>query len=229
MSLSLDCRACGKVYVIKSMGRIVTGEEATMLQAALSRSMLEFRHVVLDVSETTRLDSTGMGLLVRFLTHARNRGGDLRLAAPQPFFRSLLEMTKLSSIFRVYDSDEQAIVSFLEEPLELHPVPKGVGPLVLFVDQSPDLCAFVRTLLDHQGYVVVSTCRMRDARILLSASDVAYIVLGPDCCELPSDNVVDSLKLLAPKAVTVKLERGFELGDPERASQELLRKMQPQA
>ena len=138
-------------------------------------------------------------------------------------------MTKLSSIFRVYDSDEQAIVSFLKEPLELHPVPKGVGPLVLFVDQSPDLCAFVRTLLDHQGYVVVSTCRMRDARILLSASDVAYIVLGPDCCELPSDNVVDSLKLLAPKAVTVKLERGFELGDPERASQELLRKMQPQA
>jgi anti-sigma B factor antagonist len=229
MSLSLDCRACGKVYVIKSMGRIVTGEEATMLQAALSRAMLEFRHVVLDLSETTRLDSTGMGLLVRFLTHARNRGGDLRLAAPQPFFRTLLQMTKLSSIFRVYDSDEQAIVSFLKEPQELHPMPKGVGPLVLFVDQSPDLCAFVRTLLDHQGYVVISTCRMRDARILLSASDVAYIVLGPDCSELPSDNVVDSLKLLAPKAMTVKLERGFELGDPESASQELLRRMQPQA
>ncbi len=229
MSLSLDCRACGNVYVVKCMGRIVTGDEVTMLQATLNRTVIEFRHVVLDVSEATRLDSTGMGLLVRFLAHVRNRGGDMRLAAPQPFFRKLLEMTKLSSIFRVYDSDEEAIVSFLKEPLELHPLPKGVGPLVLFVDQSPDLCAFVRTLLDHQGYVVVSTCRMRDAKILLSASDVAYIVLGPDCSELPSDNVVESLKLLAPKAVTVKLERGFEQVDPERASQELLQRMRPQA
>lgn len=228
MSLSLDCRACGKVYVIKCVGRIVTGDEATTLQAALNRAVMEFRHVVLDVSETQRLDSTGMGLLVRFLTHMRNRGGDLRLAAPQPFLRSLLQMTKLSSIFRIYDSEEEAIVSFLKEPLELHPAPKGAGPMVLFVDQSPDLCAFVRTLLDHQGYVVVSTCRMRDAKILLTASEVAYIVLGPDCSELPSDNVVDSLKLLAPKAVTVRLERGFELVDPDRASQELLRRMQPQ-
>jgi anti-anti-sigma factor len=229
MSLSLDCRACGKVYVIKSIGRIVTGEEATTLQAAMNRAVMEFRHVVLDISEVTRIDSSGMGLLVRFLSHVRSRGGDLRLAAPQPFFRRLLEMTKLSSIFRVYDSDEQAIVSFLKEPQELHPTPKGVGPLVLFVDQSPDLCAFVRTLLDHQGYVVVSTCRMRDAKILLTASEVAYIVLGPDCSELPSDNVADSLKLLAPKAMTVKLERGFELGDPEHAGAELLRRMQPQA
>lgn len=226
MSLSLDCRPCGNVYVIKCIGRIVTGDEATTLQAALNRAVMEFRHIVLDVSETPRIDSSGMGLLVRFLSHVRNRGGDLRLAAPQPFLRTLLQVTKLTSIFRVYDSDEEAIVSFLKEPQELHPMPKGVGPLVLFVDRSPDLCAFVRTLLDHQGYVVISTCRMRDARILLTASDVEYIVLGPDCAELASDNVVDSLKLLAPQAVTVQLERGFELGDPENASQELLRRMQ---
>jgi len=230
MSLSLDSRACGKVYVIKCAGQIVTGEEVTILQAALNRAVLEFRHLVLDVAEATRLDSTGLGLLVRFLSHVRNRGGDLRLAAPQPFFRKLLEMTKLSTIFRVYDSEEEAIVSFLKEPLELHAATKGVGPLVLFVDQSPDLCAFVRTLLDRQGYVVISTCRMRDAKILLTASsDVEYIVLGPDSSELPSDNVVGSLKLLAPKAVTVQLERGFELGDPERAGEELLRRMQPPA
>jgi hypothetical protein len=54
-------------------------------------------------------------------------------------------------------------------------------------------------------------------------------VLGPDNSELASDNVVDSLKLLAPKAVIIQLEREFELGDPEQASQELLRRMQPPA
>ena len=232
MSLALESRPCGKVYVIRCVGRIVTGEEATTLQAALNRGVLEFRHLVLDLAEVTRLDSTGMGLLVRFLSHTRNRGGDLRLAAPQPFVRTLLEVTKLSTLFHVYDSDEEAIVSFVKDPLELHPKTEGVGPLVLFLDRSPDLCAFVRTLLDRQGYVVISTCRMRDAKILLSASgasDVEYIVLGPDCSELPADNVADSLKLLAPKAAVVRLERGFELSDPEQAGSELLQRMQARA
>ena len=229
MSLSLDCRPCGKVYVIRCAGRIVTGEESTTLQAAFNRASLEFRQVVLDIGQVTRVDSTGMGLLVRFLSHTRNRGGDLRLAAPQPFVRTLLEMTKLSSVFRVYDSEEEAIVSFVKEPLPVSAAGKNSGPVVLFIDQSPDLCAFVRTFLDRNGYDVLSTCRMRDARTLLSASSVDYIVLGPDSSQLPADNVIDSPKLLAPKAVAVQLESGFELGDPERAGLELLRKIQPRS
>jgi len=226
MSLSLECRPCGKVYVIRCVGRIVTGEEATTLQAAFNRASLEFRQVVMDIAEVSRLDSTGMGLLVRFLSHTRNRGGDLRLAAPQAFVRTLLEVTKLSTVFRVYDSEEAAIVSFVKEPQSASSAVKSNGPVVLFVDQSPDLCAFVRTFLDRNGYEVLSTCRMRDARTLLSASSVDYIVLGPDSSQLPSDNVIDSLKLLAPKAVTVQLESGFQLGDPERAGAELLQRIQ---
>jgi len=226
MSLSLECRPCGKVYVIRCVGRIVTGEEATTLQAAFNRGVLEFKQLVLDFSQVTRLDSTGMGLLVRFLSHTRNRGGDLRLAGPQPFVRTLLEVTKLSTVFRVYDSEEEAIVSFVREPLSATAAVKNSGPVVLFVDQSPDLCAFVRTFLDRNGYEVLSTCRMRDARTLLSASSVDYIVLGPDSSQLPADNVIDSLKLLAPKAITVRLESGFELVDPERAGSELLQRIQ---
>ena len=226
MSLSLECRPCGKVYVIRCVGRLVSGEETTTLQAAFNRASMEFRQVVLDIAELTRVDSTGMGLLVRFLSHSRTRGGDLRLAAPQPFVRTLLEMTKLSTVFRVYDSDEEAIVSFVKGPSPVSPAAKNSGPVVLFVDQSPDLCAFVRTFLERHGYDVLSTCRMRDARTLMTASRVDYIVLGPDNSQLPSDNVIDSLKLLAPQAVTVQLESGFELRDPERAGSELLQKMQ---
>ena len=226
MSLSLESRPCGKVYLIKCVGRIVTGEESSVLQAAINRALIEFSRLVLDVSEVDRVDSSGMGLLVRFLSHTRNHGGDLRLAAPQNFFRTLLQMTKLSTIFRIYDNEEEAIISFLKEPATQNPAVGKPGPLVLFVDQSPDLCAFVRTMLNRHGYEVLSTCRMRDARTLLSAADVDFIVLGPENSQLPSDNVAASLKLLAPKAVTVQLERGFELGDPERASSELLQRMQ---
>ena len=109
------------------------------------------------------------------------------------------------------------------------PGTKNAGPLVLFVDQSPDLCAFVRTLLHHHGYEVLSTCRLRDAKTLLSAAKVDYIVLGPDSSQLASHNVVEALKPLAPHANTVLLENGFKLADPERASLELLQRMQAQS
>ena len=226
MSLSLDSRHCGRVFVIKCAGRIVTGEEITILEACISRGLLESSRIVVQAGAVSRVDSTGMGLLVRFLSHTRNRGGDLRLAAPPPFLTNLLQMTKLATIFRIYDSEDEAIVSFLKEPALSQPIGLKAGPVVLFVDQSPDLCAFVRTLLQHHGYEVLSTCRMHDAKTLLSAAKVDYIVLGPDSSPLPADSAAASLKSLAPKASTILLQKDFKHGDAEEAGQELLRLMQ---
>jgi DNA-binding response OmpR family regulator len=98
---------------------------------------------------------------------------------------------------------------------------------VLFLDESPDLCAFVRTLLNGHGYEVLSTCRLHDARLLLKAATVDYLVLGPDNDKLSDDAVVTSLKSLAPTATTVLLDSGFRVGDPESAGSALLQKMQP--
>ncbi len=229
MPLSLDSRYCGRVFVIKCVGRIVTGEEITMLEACINRGLRESTRIVVQAGEVTRVDSTGMGLLVRFLSHTRNRGGDLRLATTPPFLDNLLRLTKLSTIFRIYDSEEEAIVSFLKEPGLAHTGDAHAGPLVLFVDQSPDLCAFVRTLLQHHGYEVLSTCRMHDAKTLLSAAKVDYIVLGPDSSFLPSDRAATSLKSLAPKASTVLLQNDFKHSDAEQAGLELLRLMQQRA
>ena len=226
MSLSLDSRYCGRVFVIKCAGRIVTGEEITTLESCMNRGLRESTRIVVQAGEVTRVDSTGMGLLVRFLSHARNRGGDLRLAAVPPFLDNLLRLTKLATIFRTYDSEDEAIVSFLKEPALSNPGGADTGPLVLFVDQSPDLCAFVRTLLQHHGYEVLSTCRMHDAKTLLSAAEVDYIVLGPDSSSLPADRAATSLKSLAPKASTVLLQKNFKHGDAEQAGLELLRLMQ---
>src|SRR5580704_8220186 len=98
MSLSLDSRHCGRVFVIKCVGRIVTGEEVTVLEACISRGLRESTRIIVQAGEVSRVDSTGMGLLVRFLSHTRNRGGDLRLAAVPPFFSNLLRLTKLTTI-----------------------------------------------------------------------------------------------------------------------------------
>jgi hypothetical protein len=76
---------------------------------------------------------------------------------------------------------------------------------------------------------VLSTCRVHDAKMLLSAAKVEYIVLGPDCSQLPSDIVIASLKPLAPLAQTVQLQSDFKYEDAERAGRELLQSIRASA
>ncbi len=112
------------------------------------------------------MDSIGLGLLVRYMTKLRKRGGDLRLAAPPPFAVSLLDMTMLSSVIQTHPTEQDAILSFLNKPPEQKAQEKR-GPRVLVVDSSADLCAFVRSVLLQHGFDVQSTGLVRDAKILL--------------------------------------------------------------
>jgi len=226
MSLSLESRHCGSVYVVRCSGNIVTGKESALLEEALKRGLREFTRVVLDASGVDRVDSSGMGLMVRFLWHTRTRGGDLRLAAPSPILIKLLELTKLSAVFRIYDTEEAAIVSFLKEGALTTAESANTGPRVLFLDPSPDTCAFVRALLARHGYRVLSTGLMGDAKILLSASSVDIIVLGPDCGTLSAPAAVNVLQQLAPAAKMVVLETEFKSRAADEAGADLLERIQ---
>ncbi len=226
MSLSLESRHCGSVYIVRCAGRIVSGEESRTLEEALQRGLREFTRVVLHVEQVNRVDSAGMGLMVRFLWHTRNRNGDLRLSAPQPFLITLLNVTKLSSVFRIYPDEESAIVSFLKEGSIAPAESANTGPRVLFLDPSPDTCAFVRALLSRHGYRVLSTGLMGDAKILLSASSVDVIVLGPESGGLAAPATLKVLQQLAPSAKTVVLEREFKSRAADEAGVALLERIQ---
>lgn len=226
MPLNLESRHCGKVYIIRCAGRIVTGAEVGELESAIHFALREFTRIVLELSQVDRIDSTGMGLLVRFLTSVRNRGGDLRLAAPTSFLVTLLEMTRLTSILRIYPSEDDAILSFYSEAAPVSQDPAASSKRVLFLDQSADLCAFVRHLLGSHGYDVHSTMLVRDAKVLLRASQVDVIVLGPGSEHLPSETVASSLKTVAPLAAMLQLEADFRHGDPHEAGRTLLNLIQ---
>src|SRR5450631_1745772 len=217
MSLAVESRHCGSVYVVRCAGRIVSGEESKVLDDALQRGLREFNRIVLNLAAVSRIDSAGMGLIVRFLWHLRNRRGDLRLAEPAPFATELLDLTKLSTVFHTYPSEEAAIVSFLQEGVHAPSESDNSGPRVLFLDPSPDTCAFVRAVLARHGYRVLSTGLMGDAKILLSASSVDVIILGPDSGALATTGTLEVLRKLAPSAKTVVLEREFKSRSADEA------------
>jgi anti-anti-sigma factor len=221
MPLSLKSRACGNVFVIHCHGRIVIGVEADSLEAALELAAHETSRIVLSVSEVDRVDSIGIGLLVRFATRLRKRGGDLRLAGPPAFLTSLLELTMLTGILPAHPTEADALLSFLKQA-PAFPTHGQSGPRVLVLDQSADLCGFVRTVLTQQGFDVKSANYFHDAKILLQVDHVDYILVGPDTAQLCYETVLGSLKVLAPKATTLQLAADFKCQDAMEASETLL-------
>lgn len=64
--------------------------------------------IVVDLGETTFLDSSGLGALIGGLKAARQAGGDLRVARPTPAVVSVFELTNLDRVLRARDSVETA-------------------------------------------------------------------------------------------------------------------------
>jgi anti-anti-sigma factor len=225
MSLVLSSRHLGNVYIIHCKGRIAMGDEVKALEAELRFCTREFARVVLNVAEITRLDSTGIGLLVRHATNLHKAGGDIRLAAPPPFIVNLLNLANLSKFLRVFETEEEAILSFLQHQ-PTHKVEKH-GTRVLFFDQSPDLCAFVRAVLTQHGFDVKWTCNFGDAKILLRIEDVDYILVGPGTPQLSSETALRNLRAIAPRPVGLHLASDFNAQDAHEATEVLLGLFQP--
>jgi anti-anti-sigma factor len=221
MLLSLSSRFVGNIYIIRCVGRVILGEEVKALEAALEAGAREFTKVVLDLSEVNRLDSIAIGLLVRYAERLGKAGGGLRLAAAPPFVVNLLNMTKLSGLLRSFPTEEEAIGSFLEQGA-LQGGQEKRGLRVVVVDESADLCTFVRTVLMQHGFDVKSTCSFRDAKTLLGVDEVEYIVVGPGTPQLSSETVLSTLTALAPKAKAMRLAADFKIRDAREATDALL-------
>lgn len=68
--------------------------------------------IVLDVEEVPTIDSSGIGMLVRYLTTAKQGGGAIRLLKPSKFTMQTLKMVGLLNLFATFDDLPQAVASF---------------------------------------------------------------------------------------------------------------------
>lgn len=221
MPLHVDPRYVGNVCVLECRGSIVIGAEAKQLEAALQLAAKEFTRIVMAVNRVDRLDSIGLGLLVRSADAFRKRGGDLRLAESPQFMAQLLAMTKLDGFLKVYSSEDEAILSFLRQPFA-EKAPDQPGHRVLVIDRSPEIGALVRAVLTQHGYQVKTVSLVSDARMLLNFHEVDYILFGPATTEAAAKDGAVSLRSLAPKAVPLSLKAEFATCDACQAAEVLL-------
>ena len=112
MQLKLNTRMDKGVTVIDCDGRIVFGEESALLRDTLKKMIVENSQIVLNLGRISYIDSGGLGTLVALYTSAQNAGGAVKLANLTQRVDDLLQVTKLLTVFEVYDSEEKAIASF---------------------------------------------------------------------------------------------------------------------
>jgi anti-sigma B factor antagonist len=112
MNLKLDTREVDGVIIVNCQGRIVFGEESNYLRENLKQILKTSNKVVLNLSGVSYIDSGGLGTLVGVYSSARAAGADIKLTGLGQRLRDVLQITKLVTVFEVYDNEQQAIAAF---------------------------------------------------------------------------------------------------------------------
>ena len=113
MSVKLSNRQVGDVTVVDAAGRITLGEGASTLRDSMRDLAAKgSKKLLLNLSEVSYIDSSGIGEMVSSYTTVTNHGGQLKLLGLSKRVKDLLQITKLYTVFEVFDDEASAVRSF---------------------------------------------------------------------------------------------------------------------
>jgi anti-sigma B factor antagonist len=113
VALMLTSGEVDGVAVVWLDGRVVLGEETGALRDKVKSLIAEGqKKLVLNMNNVTLIDSAGLGALVAAYSSTKSGGASLRLCHLGTKFNELLQLTRLITIFEVYNTQEEAIKSF---------------------------------------------------------------------------------------------------------------------
>ena len=113
MKMTASTRLVGGVTIVDLSGRIVLGEGSAGLRDLVRDLAREgIKKILLNLRNVDYIDSSGLGELVSAFTSMRNQGGELKLLNLTKRVRSLLQITKLLTVFDVTDDEATSVKSF---------------------------------------------------------------------------------------------------------------------
>ncbi len=113
MSVKLNSRQVGNVTVLDLAGRITLGEGSSTMRDALKDVLAQGHNkILLNLGEVSYIDSSGIGELVSAFTTVTNQGGQLKLLGLNKRVKDLLQITKLYTVFEVFDEESTAMRSY---------------------------------------------------------------------------------------------------------------------
>lgn len=113
MPLEIKSREIGSVTLLELNGKIILGDESSSLRESIKGLLAQGKKkVLLNLARISFIDSTGVGTLVAAYTSARSQGGEVKLSSLTKKFRETLQVTRLLTVFEVFDDDQAALASF---------------------------------------------------------------------------------------------------------------------
>lgn len=120
MTLKYNIRQTGDVTILDLNGRLSLGEAVAFGPGSgvvLGDTVRQLtkkgqRKFVLNLTDVSYVDSSGVGQLVGALTTARNQGGETKLLKPSSHVLALLQATKLDTVFDIHEEESAAVQSF---------------------------------------------------------------------------------------------------------------------
>jgi len=102
----------GDVVILYCSGRLVFGDETAAFRERIRNICLGTQQIVVNLSRIEYIDSGGLGTLVASLASTRNKHGEIKLVRPNQSVAELLRRTRLDTVFKSYQSDEEAVKAF---------------------------------------------------------------------------------------------------------------------
>jgi anti-sigma B factor antagonist len=113
MSMKVATRQVDGITILDLSGRITLGEGSVTLRDAVHDALAKgSKKILLNLGEINYIDSSGIGELVSGFTSVRNAGGELKLLNLTKKVHDLLQITKLYTVFDIWDNEASAISAF---------------------------------------------------------------------------------------------------------------------
>jgi anti-sigma B factor antagonist len=113
VSVKLTTRQVGDVTVIDAVGRITLGGGASNFRDTIRGLVASGqKKLLLNLAEVSYIDSSGIGEMVSGFTTVTNQGGVVKLLSLNKRVKDLLQITKLYTVFEVFDDEAHAVRSF---------------------------------------------------------------------------------------------------------------------
>jgi anti-sigma B factor antagonist len=120
INLYINERRIGDVTVLDLKGRVRISGGTVALHKAIRCLVEEGKtQILLNLAAVTYIDSSGLGELVASHITVNNKGGAIKLSHLTERLRDLMTITKLLTVFDVYDDESEAVRSFTGEVLRI--------------------------------------------------------------------------------------------------------------
>ena len=111
--MDINVRRHSDVFVIQLKGDLKIGDAVDALRQSVDDLLGGGdARIVINLAQVPMIDSSGIGILVRTLTSAKQRGGSVKLVSPSKLAMQTLKIVGLLKLFEVFDDETKAVASY---------------------------------------------------------------------------------------------------------------------